>query len=51
MELEMKRSAGAPSQTYTTGWYEESRRLLPKEIAEILRVATAAHQHTLENCK
>ena len=51
LELETKRGAGAPSQTHTTGWHEESRRLLPKEIGEILRLATAAHQHALDNCK
>lgn len=51
LELEVNRSANAPSQTYTTGWHQESQRLMPKEIREILRLTTAAHQHTLENCK
>jgi len=51
LELEMNSSADAPPQTYTTGWHEESRRLLPKELREILSAAMTAHQHTLDNCK
>ena len=51
LELEVKGSADAPARTYTTGWHEGSRELLPKELREILRAATTAHQHTLDNCK
>lgn len=51
LELELKRSAAAPPQSYTTGWHEGAAKFLPKELREILTAATAAHQHTLENCK
>jgi hypothetical protein len=51
LELELNSSAGAPPQTYATGWHEESRRLLPKDLGELVRAATTAHQQTLTNCK
>lgn len=51
LELELNSSAGAPPQTYTTGWYEESRKLLPKDLGELVRAATTAHEHTLNHCK
>lgn len=51
LELELNRSAGAPPQTYTTGWHEGSRELLPQELREMLRAATDAHQSALNNCK
>lgn len=51
LELELSSASGASPRTYTTGWHEGSRKLLPKEIAEMLSAATAAHQHALDNCK
>ena len=51
LELELSSSAGARPQTYTTGWHEGSRKLLPKELREMVIAATSAHQYTLDNCK
>ena len=51
LELELSGPAGAPPQTYTTGWHDESRKLLPKELGQMVRAAMSAHQSTLNDCK
>lgn len=51
LELELRGSAGEPPQTYTTGWHQESQKLLPKDLTEMVRAATAAHESALNNCK